>query len=175
MRWGSEQLPPDEKEEERKDGEGEWDEGRGEVDQSQPHWQWQHTPFPALTHVSSFTSQDHSDAGLQPKHTHTHTGIHTFNWSERPCWDPHWDQQGFPPTPWWCHLSAMFCQPDSHLWGEAGTGIRASIPCPHKEGHTMPQLPVSSLSLHLLHHFWFVFKVYQDCSFCTIQIWLAHK
>lgn len=76
MRWGSEQLPPDEKEEERKDGEGEWDEGRGEVDQSQPHWQWQHTPFPALTHVSSFTSQDHSDAGLQPKHTHTHWYTH---------------------------------------------------------------------------------------------------
>lgn len=139
---------------------------RGEVDQSQPHWQWQHTPLPALTHVSSFTSQDHSNAlKVFSQNTHTHTGIHTFNWSERPCWDLQWDQQGFPPTPWWCHLSARFCQPDSYLRGEAGTGIRASIPCPHKEGHPMPQLPASSLSLHLLHRFWFVISR----SFCTIH------
>lgn len=139
--------PPDEKEEMK---------ASGEVDQSQPHCQWQHTPStkPALTHVSSFTSQNHSAAGLQP----THTQVYTHSTGLKVPAD---NNRGLP-NPLVVPSVCRFCQPDS------GTVIRASIPCPHKEGHHMP-LTSRSLTLHLMHHFWFVFKAIPFSQYILFQ------
>lgn len=145
---------------------------RGEVDQSQPHWRWQHTPFRALTYVSSFTSQDHCCRPSANTHTHSLWLVYTHSTGLNvPAETRAEIKRGFPPNP--CVvpsvrqvLPAWLLSPG---WGWHWHQSIHTMPSQRRAPHvtTASQLTTSPPPASLL--IYLFFKVYQDLSFCPIH------